>query len=279
LFYGTHPIDIGSDYSESVLDPNSPAGALSRSSSLITNLSRIRYQLGKAINGSPSPTAWKSSSYPLTSGPLSDADAYHTHTSLKNAPYDMFVLESKESILIKGLIGGTWTSMEDFMNQGCYLAWQANTANGVAEVENYGGSGSISIKVLQTGTYEVEYAAFVHPNPLADAGARYSTDVLLMKSSGGIPTWYFAGGTQTLMQGNGDSTLYVKFFTDLTAGSTYYDKIIPIAYDIPELPPVGYPGTIVANTDGTVDSGGIVVPDGSSSIGIPSTWLKITKIA
>lgn len=58
----------------------SPSIALNtKDHSLVTNLNRIRYQLGLAINGTTSSTAWKTSSPPLTSGASSIADAYHTH--------------------------------------------------------------------------------------------------------------------------------------------------------------------------------------------------------
>lgn len=80
IFYGTHPIDIGADYKEQVLDPNSSEGSLKRESTLVTSLSRIRNQLGRAINGSP--TSWKTSVFPLTDGASSDADNYHTHPLL-----------------------------------------------------------------------------------------------------------------------------------------------------------------------------------------------------
>ena len=79
LFYGTHQMDIGADYDETVLDPNAGAGALVRGSTILTNLARIRHQLGRALNGSGSLTSWRSSSYPLTAGPTSNGDPYHTH--------------------------------------------------------------------------------------------------------------------------------------------------------------------------------------------------------
>lgn len=79
IFYGTHQLDIGADYDETILDPNAGGGALNRTSTLITNLARIRHQLGRAINGSASLTSWKSTSYPLTAGPSSNGDPYHRH--------------------------------------------------------------------------------------------------------------------------------------------------------------------------------------------------------
>lgn len=80
IFYGTHQVDIGADYDEAVGDPNSGTYTLTRGSTLIDNLLRMRYQLGKAINGTGSTTSWKTATPPLTSGPSSNADSYHAHT-------------------------------------------------------------------------------------------------------------------------------------------------------------------------------------------------------
>ena len=80
IFYGTHQLDIGADYDETILDPNSVGGELGRTSTLITNLARMRHQIGRVINGSASLTSWKSSSYPLTAGPSSNGDPYHSHS-------------------------------------------------------------------------------------------------------------------------------------------------------------------------------------------------------
>ena len=72
-FFATTPENIRADFDE--LSASFPT--LGVSSTLVQTLERIRYQLGKAINGYP--TNWNLASPPLTAGANSFADFYHTH--------------------------------------------------------------------------------------------------------------------------------------------------------------------------------------------------------
>ena len=70
------------------------AASVPTTGSLLDNLRHIRNQLGKAINGIPS--NWSLPTPPLTAGPSSNADQYHTHTQsfgstftlVQNSPSD-----------------------------------------------------------------------------------------------------------------------------------------------------------------------------------------------
>jgi hypothetical protein len=171
LFYGTHPIDIGSDYDEVVLDPNAVAGALTRSTSLITNLARIRYQLGKAINGGGSLTSWKTSSYPLTAGSSSIADSYHTHN------FDNLVDVSPTNVTIsklEDLVGGDTSFSLFALSDDISLTYNTPTAltfNTILQGEGVSlldgsynpvtTSGSI-IGITTKGWYEVTAHAYIY---------------------------------------------------------------------------------------------------------------------
>jgi hypothetical protein len=68
--------DVDSDI-ESQLDPYSVAGTLYGSSSLTTSLARLRFQVARAIGTVGG--SWLTNTFPLTDGPLSNADLYHAH--------------------------------------------------------------------------------------------------------------------------------------------------------------------------------------------------------
>lgn len=74
-FYGTSIQSIRLDVTES-LSPITTFTTDDRYLNLETNLGRIRYQLAKAIDGSSN---WKHTNPPLTAGPSSYADSYHSH--------------------------------------------------------------------------------------------------------------------------------------------------------------------------------------------------------
>jgi hypothetical protein len=73
VFFPTTEFNIRSENSE----PSNSFPTLGNNTTLYHNLTRIRYQLSKAINGTPG--SWTTANPPLTAGPTSYADAYHTH--------------------------------------------------------------------------------------------------------------------------------------------------------------------------------------------------------
>lgn len=78
--FSTSQNQVQFDSTESYSNPSVALSTDSRFYSLEDNLNRIRWQLGKAISNNPG--NWKSSTFPLTAGLTSNADAYHTHSAL-----------------------------------------------------------------------------------------------------------------------------------------------------------------------------------------------------
>lgn len=78
-FYTMSSSVIRADFMES---GSIPTGSLPRTATLVDNLERIRYQIGKALSGSGS--MWAGTN-PLTAGSGSLADAYHYHTPFRNS--------------------------------------------------------------------------------------------------------------------------------------------------------------------------------------------------
>ena len=74
-FYTMSQPEIRADFVEGV---SSASVTLNQYATLQDNLDRLRYQVGMALRGTGS--VWNSTIYPLTSGSLSTADAYHRHT-------------------------------------------------------------------------------------------------------------------------------------------------------------------------------------------------------
>jgi hypothetical protein len=81
-FYPNMPAKIQADFFDTYSQGNFPA--LSNSSTLLTSLQRIRWQLGMSIDGSGAD--WTVTP-PLTAGGTSVADIYHTHTQTPNAGF------------------------------------------------------------------------------------------------------------------------------------------------------------------------------------------------
>jgi hypothetical protein len=81
-FYSTIQTKIRADLIEST-----SIATLGNNATLMDNLNRIRYQLGKAINGTT--TGWNISSPPLTAGASTYADTYHTHKSTYNVYFNI----------------------------------------------------------------------------------------------------------------------------------------------------------------------------------------------
>lgn len=274
LLYGTHPIDIGADYSESVLDPNSGAGSLTRGSTLLTNLSRLRYQLGKAINGTGS--LWNTSTYPLTAGPTSDADSYHTHASLLNTAFDYFKLENQLDQTIPPFSGfDENTPVEVYMGNVHQLKWEAVTNNGIAHITSIGSSGNIALVADQSGTYEVEYQLFVRGSSSTTDDSIY-TEMVSTYSSGGVPVWKFSGLGDFYIKSSGGETegvtipLRGKGYIDLIHTDEDYNKVIILANHYS----TGSPSNPVI----TSNIGDFSYTPGTGSIGGLGTWLKATLI-
>jgi hypothetical protein len=78
-FYTMSAGVIRADFLES---GSNPTGSLPRTATLLDNMNRMRFQIGKALTGSGS--MW-SGNNPLTSGSQSIADAYHSHTNYGNS--------------------------------------------------------------------------------------------------------------------------------------------------------------------------------------------------
>jgi hypothetical protein len=278
IFYGTHQIDIGADYDEAVGDPNSGTYALVRGSTLIDNLLRMRYQLGKAINGTGSTTSWKLAAPPLTAGPASNGDPYHTHPSLLNTSFDYFVLENGVDQTIP-YWGASYDTVEQYLNSVHIVKWERIGNNGFVSVGSTLGSGNVEITALQSGTYEIEYQLFVGTGTGSLTG-NCNTDPIAMFSSGGIPVWDWAGVGDTkepLTSISGLGTLLrAKTIVDLNANNTNYNKVIITANDF-----IVTGGSTPVNINIFAKAGTYNYSTGSiasGSYGGYGSWLKATLI-
>ncbi len=118
-FYSTTQGVIRADFVEA----GSTLPILGNNSTLYTNLQRIRYQLGRAINGNGG--SWNMTNPPLTAGTTSYADAYHTH---RQTPNGFFYINSAGTTLtdignlfyrgsvLNSYVGVIWSPTNNVLN-------------------------------------------------------------------------------------------------------------------------------------------------------------------
>jgi hypothetical protein len=233
----------------------------------------MRYQLGKAINGTGS--LWSTSTYPLTAGPLSDADPYHTHPTLLNSSYDYFKLYNQNNQIIPLLNSYDTVNIGNYLNQVYQVKWEAVTTNGFAHIESIGSSGSIAVVADQSGTFEIEYQLFIHSSA-STTDDSIDTSAVAMYSSGGTPTWFIAGLGDLISKSVGgslegiDTSIRNKFLVDLDALDSNYNKLIVLSNHVSS----GTPDNpiIISNI------GNFEYLPGTGAIGGYGSWLKATLI-
>jgi hypothetical protein len=266
-FYGNHIYDIGADFTEDVENPN--IYQLQPYSTLENSLKRIRYQLAKAINGG---TNWRTTSFPLTAGPTSDADAYHTHLSLQK-PCDTFILKSSENLILIPSNINVVASCESIMNQSKMFEWDRISNKGIASVDTLPGSGSVLITLNEIGLFEVEVKVnVVRSGSIPDPNTYYCyAGIAKRYDDGGNPVWNYASPYFSI---SAQGTNSYNLFGPLLIKSVIYVNTLDDIYN----------NFIVFSFAGGPPDSDVCVqrkiqdPFNNNFEGGVSTYLKVTKI-
>uniref|UniRef100_A0A7C3WUT3 Uncharacterized protein n=1 Tax=Dictyoglomus turgidum TaxID=513050 RepID=A0A7C3WUT3_9BACT len=229
-FYGNNILDIAADYEEGVQNPST--SELTLTSSLKDTLQRLRYQIGKALTGTGS--NWKSSN-PLTAGPTSDADPYHTHLSLQNKS-DIYVIPYS---LFDPYIPPTPANLDfdQFLDVCQFIPWHNITGNQISQADIItgnptSGTGSFQITIKEKGIYEVALCS-THYCSYQVTGS-YGMIIIKPYPSGSMqqPQWQVAGWSFAQVDSHYTyNSLITKAIVNVDDTSGIYNKLLVTGYN------------------------------------------------
>ena len=169
-FYGMSPYDIRPDFSEST-STDVLVDSSTHINSLVDNLARMRAQIGIALSGTAS--VWgPGSPNPLTAGPSSNADAYHTHASMTEVV----------GALATGSVGaGSYALMSLIGSPGNIKSLANQFSDTYAPVQQTSGSARAENQVYQN-TYERTMFVTITGMVYTDQASDYARMRLVMAS-------------------------------------------------------------------------------------------------